>query len=393
MSHAEIGSQSSATETPSAHAKRASGAPSAPMLFEESRKLNHNPRIDRRKLILAAAALGGLYVLSKIPSVEASNDNASIEIYKAMTDANGNPNIPDVADGKYDMTPKFEVEIDGKKYGIDEWNDATWIEVPKLTGNITAYSGYKHDDKFLYMAHAVLVTHLGSGPGNELSGATTEFDPKHDGKTKETKQDNFQFNLLHKKNGSFEVSATFPYPSSWSCPSSAPDPPGCQYTCCDDCSPCKRPEDLIGSSSFGVTPFGSTPYLFYEARVPLTSNQPYCKYGISSSTGIRQYVFNQGISDNMYPGCESGNCIPKDFYAGGPNAFAYATLSKRTNPSPTTPPTVVPEFPMETIPITTFTSLGLATGGLYAFNKSKRAFSRRAFIGLPKRNEDRVTNQ
>jgi hypothetical protein len=103
------------------------------------------------RLILLAFVLSA----SSVAPATAHYRDAKLEIPEAIT-------IP-VINGTYNMTLN-EITIDGKSMAVDEWNDATWIEVPKVRGDITAYSGYKHDDKFLYMAHAVLVTHLGAVP-------------------------------------------------------------------------------------------------------------------------------------------------------------------------------------------------------------------------------------
>jgi hypothetical protein len=266
--------------------------------------------------------------------------DAKLEIPKAIT-------IP-VIDGTYNMTLS-DVTIDGKSVAVDEWSDAAWIEIPNRVRNITAYSGYKHDDQFLYMAHIVLMTHLGSGPGDVLSDAVTAFNPNHEVETKETKWDGFfKVDLQHTQKG-FYFGLRFPYPKSWSCPSWVPDPPGCEYGCCDTCSPCKGPEGLLGNSSFGVTPFGSTPYLFYEARVPLTSNQPYCNYNLLKNPviGIEQFIYNQNMGDNEYP-CEPETC---NVNAVSVNNFADATFSNTTNPNLTVPPTIVPEFPTGFAPV------------------------------------------
>jgi hypothetical protein len=283
---------------------------------------------------------------TSVAPATAQYKDAAIEIYKAVT-------IP-VIDGSYNMTLK-DVTIDGKSVAVDEWSDAAWIEIPERYGNITVYSGYKHDDQFLYMAHVVMVTHLSSGPGDILSHATTAFNPNHEVETKETKWDGFfKLDLQHTQKGFF-FDLRFPYLkggnlpiSSSMCPSSVPDPPGCEYGCCDTCSPCKGPEGLLGNSSFGLTPFGSTPYLFYEARVPLIANQQYSNYNLLKNPviGIEQSVYNQNMGENDYP-CEPESC---NINGVSVNNFADATFSNTTNPNLTVPPTIVPEFPMGFVP-------------------------------------------
>ena len=263
-----------------------------------------------------------LVVGCMLSTANAAYKDAKIEIYKAIT-------IP-VIDGKYDMTLK-QVHADGKNVTVDEWNDATWMEIPAISGNVTVYSGYKYDSTFMYVVYDV--HYAGTG------GAYADFDPRHDGATNETKWDNFRVFFDPLDEEGFRVGAAFPQRSSiyW-------------YACCDKCSPCKpRPQGLLANTSISPSPLSSAPHRIYEMRIPLWADLRYGRYDLSSAPqgifGIVTWVMlgqKPGDGFNAYPPIE----FPLNI-----TVYADATFSKNTNPSITAPPTVVPEFPVQAAPL------------------------------------------
>jgi hypothetical protein len=248
--------------------------------------------------------------------------DAKIEIYKAIT-------IP-VIDGTYNMTMN-DVTIDGKKVRVDEWNDAAWVQVRAMSGNVTAYSGYKFDGQFLYIVYDVHDTRIG--------GVLTEFDPRHDGVTSATKWDNFMVSLdLWMKMG---ADVAFPQRSSqyW-------------FGCCDKCSPCRPgPEGLIGNASIGPSPLLSAPHQIYELRLPLRASLSYGKYALAADLGG---TFGMLMLVEIGREAKDGyNAFPPNVLPLHSNntVYADATFSKSTNPSVTVPPTVVPELPIRAAPL------------------------------------------
>lgn len=279
----------------------------------------------------ALVALLVLLVFGSLSTASAHYKDAKLEIYKAITTP--------VIDGTYNMTLK-QVALDGRNVTIDEWNDAAWIEIPAISGNVTVYSGFKYDGSFMYIVYDV--HYAGTG------GAYADFDPRHDGATNETKWDNFRVMFLAWKEEGFRVAAAFPQRSSkyW-------------YGCCDQCSPCKpRPRGLLGNASITPSPLSSAPHRIYEMRVPLWADLRYGRYDLRTAP---QGTF--GIVTWVMLGQE-----PRDGFNASPpidfpltiTVYADATFSNRTNPSLTVPPTVVPEFPIQTAPLVAVTALATA---------------------------------
>jgi hypothetical protein len=286
-------------------------------------------------LVLLAAGVS-------LSTVSAHYKNVKLEIPRAIT-------IP-VIDGEYDMALKV-VTIDGRNATIDEWNDAAWMEIPRLAGNVTVYCGYKYDSQFLYTVCDVQDMHI--------LAVDMEFDPKHDGGTRETKWDNFYIELnWWEKDKPYFVEASFPFPKSWSCPSGVVDPPGCNYVCCVDCSPCKQPRGLIGKSSLSTSPFSHTPHRVYEARIALTNDLPYGKYNLytylHSTIGIRVSVYSGEIGRQR--GANTFPPYPTGARSYIPEEYADAVFSKTTNPSITVPPTMTTEATSTTSSYATTTS-------------------------------------
>jgi hypothetical protein len=294
-------------------------------LNNELRQLYNLPRddgISRRALFrrgLGAAAIGIALAAGAAKPAYAQGSgvvkpahfkDAKIEIYKAIT-------VPNI-DGKYDMTLK-EVEVNGKKVMTDEWSDATWVEIPKNLGSMTAYSGYKYDEKFLYMAHDLISVTESSF--NKRGSAGTCFDPLHDGGFVKARPDDFivlpiwggdggEGFHMYLRHGQTNGNYGHFQPA---------------------------PKNLIANSNISTSPFSSTPHLFYEVQVPLTVGNLY-KY-IDSTIGIFQEVYNVSAS-----GEESDNRYPMADYVPAVDNYADATFSKNTNPNPASPPTIVPEY-------------------------------------------------
>jgi hypothetical protein len=263
------------------------------------------PKLGRRDFLSQAAAAGvaaGLYSLSKIPRVEAHYDDVRIEIYEAVT-------IPTIT-GAWDSN----FQTIGENTQANKWNDAYWTSIPIMYGNVTAYSGYKHDGQFIYMAHDVLsIKNLPS----DNSGAFTMFDPENDGGTQFTNLGDFEVYPIWYQ-GKFWVSIRY----------------GQSNGQLGDIG--YIPSGLAGGSKICSTPFLDTPHLFYEVKLPLSVGG--LDKHLDSTIGMEQEIHNSGVGDNEYPPI-------KDYTEDIPNNYVEAFFSKRTNPSLTTPPTVVPEFP------------------------------------------------
>jgi hypothetical protein len=128
--------------------------------------------------------------------------DARIEIFKAITTP--------IIDGRYNTTLQ-KADNDGVGKLVDEWNDASWIEVPMSTGDsLSAYSAYKYvtndKERALYVA-SDFVTAI-SLVGN--IGAVTLFDPRHDGGVLSNVDDDFKIRYqLSEGTGSFQVGYSY----------------------------------------------------------------------------------------------------------------------------------------------------------------------------------------
>jgi len=126
----------------------------------------------------ALVALLVLLVFGSLSTANAHYKDAKLEIYKGITIA--------IIDGMYNMTLR-EMDLNGTKVMVDEWNDATLIEIPRKYGNLTVYSAYKYDQDFLYVADDLISVRSANYHGS----AGIAFDPKHDGGTQQAKPDDF----------------------------------------------------------------------------------------------------------------------------------------------------------------------------------------------------------
>jgi hypothetical protein len=264
-----------------------------------------------------------LAVVVSLSAVSAHYKDAKLEIPKAIT-------IP-VIDGTYNMTLN-RVQIAGQERLVDEWNDAAWIEVPRNTGNMTAYSGYKYDGEFLYMAHDLVSVTESSF--NKRSSAGTAFDPLHNGGAVAARPDDFIVLPIWGGEGGEEFHMYLRYgQSDGNYGYSQPIPEGTGF---------------IANSAMTTSPFSSTPHLFYEVQVPLTVGNLY-KH-IDSTIGIFQEAYNVSPSgeksDNWYP--MAGDIPAVDNYAD-------AVFSKTINPSMTVPPTVAQGTTASTVSTTSTT--------------------------------------
>jgi hypothetical protein len=254
-----------------------------------------------------------------IPRASASYPGAKIEIYKAVEG-----NSPTI-DGVYNMTQKQVAVTDpvtgqSKNVMIDEWNDATWIQVPNevsVAGKITAYAGYKYvltdAEKSIYFA--VDVPSITTNPSLDSKGLyceSTSFDPLHVGGTQQAYPDDFVVGACY-VNGNFETVVRYGQSSG-------------KY------QTVPTPATVVTASKMCPTPFSPTPHLFYEMRIPLTAGN--IDQNLDRTMAMYEDVYNNR-SDNFYP--------PANWILDN---YADVTFSKGTNPSLTTPPTVVvPEFP------------------------------------------------
>lgn len=250
-----------------------------------------------------------------VPTATAHFDNAKIEIYKAVT-------IP-IIDGTYNMTLN-RVQVGGQERLVDEWNDATWIQIPSSSGKVTAYSGYKYDNEFLYIAHDIpSVTVM-----NNRGSAGTCFDPMHDGGTQQAKPDDFVVLPYWKDTQTFEV---------WIRYGSSNGKYGPFQTV---------PTGLTAKSKMTPTPVLSKAHLFYELRIPLSVGN-LSKY-MGSTIGFSQEVYVNNVADNEYPYGSGG-------YAFIPDNYADAIFSENVNPNPSVP--AIPEFPGAFAPVLLFIML------------------------------------
>lgn len=297
------------------------------MVIEEERKLfvtspvrsveadMQNP-IDpvRRRfcqyLVAGSTLAAGAYFASQIPKVEAVTlQRPEIDVYRATSTP--------LIDGQYDMT-LTEANIGGEEKFVDEWNDATWIEVPKRTGNMKTYSGYKFDDHFLYAAYVIPLFSYSDIDSHEPS-VDTCFDPKNNPGSAQANTDDFVIGAtwVKEKKG----------PSPW-----------IRYGQSDGKYGAKQPmPDVVVSSALSSSPFSSDPSLFFELKIPLTiGGLSDC---IGSKIGLCTETYVPNLADNNYP------TMPEysDFITAN---YAIANFVKDKNPNITNPPTVVPEFPL-----------------------------------------------
>jgi len=260
-----------------------------------------------RAVLVPFILLVFLLSATSVAPATAHYKDAKLDIYIAIT-------LP-VIDGVYNMTLN-KAHIAAQEKVVDEWNDAAWIEIPKRVGNLTAYSGYKYDEKFLYMAHDFISVTESSF--NKRGSAGTAFDPLHDDGAVAARPDDFI--ILPYWDETFQVYVRYGQKNG-------------KY---GQFKP--APKGLIANSNMTTSPFSSTSHLFYEVKVPLTVGDLY-KH-IDSTVGIFQEAYNVDASgeksDNWYP--MAGDYWRVDNYAD-------ATFSKAFNPRVTVPPTVVPEFP------------------------------------------------
>lgn len=278
------------------------------------------PRFPLLPFLLLAVLIGACW----LPTATAHFKDAKIEIYQAIT-------IP-IIDGTYNMTLN-SVQIGGQERFVDEWNDAAWVQIPKRVGptNVTAYSGYKYDSEFLYIAlDAPSATIFG-----QVSFATA-FDPMHDGGTQQAKPDDFVVG------------------SDWWPGSAYPFEMWMRYGSTDGSFGEKTPipKELVaefgGKLKKSPTPILSTPHLFVELRIPLSIGG--LSQRINSTVGIETELYMRDTqTDYIYPDLSGG-------YAFIPDNYADAVFSKSVNPNPTIP--AIPEFPAGFVPLALFIVLG-----------------------------------
>jgi hypothetical protein len=256
-----------------------------------------------------------IIVGSSFSTANAHYKDARLDVYKATT-------VP-VIDGIYNMTLN-KAQIGGQEKVVDEWNDAAWIEIPRKYGNLTAYSDYKYDQAFLYVADDLVSV---TSPNYEGS-AGIAFDPKHDGGTEQAKPDDFIV-LAFWDPGLRGFFVGMRYGGS-----DGKYHPNYPYS--------PAPRGLAAKYSMSTSPYSTIPHVFLEMAIPLSVGDLY-KY-VNSTIGFSPEAYlAPNLADNSYP-C-GGRC------PFTPDNYADAVFSKTTNPNVTVTPTVVPELPIRVAPL------------------------------------------